>query len=71
MVFVLLMEFNAPSDDEETKEQAMGQQTLDPMPAMFDKRTKSTAVALHLGVFYGIVHFHGDALWCEEYRMKE
>jgi hypothetical protein len=37
MVFVLPMEFKAPSDHEETKEQAMDQLTLDPMPTMFDK----------------------------------
>jgi hypothetical protein len=36
MVFVLPMEFKAPSDDEE-EEQAMAQLTLDPMQAGFDK----------------------------------
>jgi hypothetical protein len=37
MVFVLSMEFKAPTDDEEAKELAMAQLTLDPMPATFDK----------------------------------
>jgi hypothetical protein len=31
------LEFKAPSDDEEAKEQAMAHLTLDPMPATFDK----------------------------------
>jgi hypothetical protein len=37
MVFVLPMEFKAPFDDEEAKEQAMAQLSLDLMPATFDK----------------------------------
>jgi hypothetical protein len=37
MVFILPMEFKAPTDDEEAEEQAMAQQTVDPMPATFDK----------------------------------
>jgi hypothetical protein len=36
MVFVLPMEFKAPSDDVE-EERAMAQLTLDPMQAAFDK----------------------------------
>jgi hypothetical protein len=35
MVFVLPMEFKAPSDDKE-EERAMAQLTLDPMQAAFD-----------------------------------
>jgi hypothetical protein len=37
MVFILPMEFKAPTDDEEAEEQAMAELTLDPMPATFDK----------------------------------
>jgi hypothetical protein len=37
MVFILPMEFKAPTSDEEAEEQAMAQLTLDPTPATFDK----------------------------------
>jgi hypothetical protein len=37
MVFILPMEFKAPSDKEEAEVQAMAQLALEPMQAAFDK----------------------------------
>jgi hypothetical protein len=36
---------------------------LCPIEYVFRKRTESTTVALHIGVFQAIVNFHREALW--------
>jgi hypothetical protein len=56
MVFVLPMEFKAPTDDEEIDEQAMAQLTLDLMPATFDKPEEKEH--RHLRPLY--IKGHGD-----------
>jgi hypothetical protein len=60
MVFIFPLEFKAPNDDEETKEQAMSQLTLDPMPATFDKPVEKER--RHLRPLYIQGHVDGQPM---------
>jgi hypothetical protein len=57
MVFILQMEFKAPTDDEEVEVQAMAQLTLDPMLATVDKPEEK--MCQHLRLLYIKGHVDG------------